>query len=155
MKALLWTIVVIVVAVILYFVFAHGSANPTATITPTETTSVTEMPSMSMSPTPTATTTSGVTRTPTAIPRPSTSASVNIQNFAFSPSTFTIKKGTKVTWTNHDSVAHTVTSDSGATLSSGSIAPGQSFSFTFNTVGTFPYHCAFHPSMTGSVTVTN
>jgi plastocyanin len=81
-------------------------------------------------------------------------ASVAIKNFAFSPSKLSIKAGTKVTWTNGDSMAHTVTSDSGSTLNSGSIASGQSFSFTFATPGTYAYHCAFHPSMKGTITVT-
>src|SRR3989344_8698310 len=39
---------------------------------------------------------------------------INIANFAFSPSSLTIKVGDSVTWTNRDSSAHTVTSDSGS-----------------------------------------
>jgi plastocyanin len=31
---------------------------------------------------------------------------------------------------------------------------GQSYSYTFNTLGEFNYGCAFHPSMRGKVTVT-
>ena len=76
-------------------------------------------------------------------------------NLAFNPATLTVKAGTKVTWTNNDSVLHTVTSDSGGVLGSTNIPPGQSFSFTFTAPGTVSYHCAVHPSMKGSVTVTN
>ena len=78
--------------------------------------------------------------------------SVAIKNFAFSPATLSVKAGTKVTWTNNDSMAHTVTADSGL-FDSGTIAPGASFSFTFASVGTVSYHCNFHPSMKGSVAV--
>ena len=83
-----------------------------------------------------------------------TAKAVSIENFAFSADKITVKVGTKVNWTNKDSVAHTVTSDSGTTLNSDLIATGESFSFTFNDVGTFGYHCKPHPSMTGTVVVT-
>ncbi len=81
---------------------------------------------------------------------------VKIVNMAFSPRNITVKKGTTVTWTNNDSVAHTVTQDAeerdGPT--SGTVNPGESYSFTFNTVGTLSYHCEIHHSMAGVVTVT-
>jgi amicyanin len=85
-------------------------------------------------------------------PQPSAN-SVDIKNFAFSPSTLTIKVGETVTWTNDDSTSHTVTSDSGSELGSGSISPGQTYSHTFNTAGTFDYHCSIHTSMKGEVIV--
>lgn len=78
---------------------------------------------------------------------------VTIKDFAFSPTTIKVKKGTKVTWTNQDSTAHTVTATSGGGFDSGSIAQGASFSFTFNTTGTFSYKCSFHPDMMGTVIV--
>ena len=83
---------------------------------------------------------------------PSGGNSVNLQNFAFNPSTLTVKAGTTVTWTNSDSVAHTVTSDGGA-FDSGNLAPDQTFSHTFNTAGTYAYHCNPHPSMKGTIIV--
>ena len=81
---------------------------------------------------------------------------VNIQNFAFSPSPITIKKGDKIVWTNKDSAPHTVRikwsfDDS---LDSGPINQGQTFSYTFTNTGSFTYSCSFHPSMHGAVTVT-
>jgi plastocyanin len=79
--------------------------------------------------------------------------SVTIENFAFGPSTLTIPKGTKVTWTNKDEPAHTVTSDTGSELDSELLAQGQSFSHVFNTVGTFAYHCTPHPNMKATVVV--
>lgn len=78
---------------------------------------------------------------------------VSIQGLAFSPASLTVVQGTTVTWTNNDSVSHTVTGDQGGP-NSGTLAPGQSYSFTFSTVGSFPFHCSIHPSMTGTITVT-
>ncbi len=86
---------------------------------------------------------------------PQATNSVTIQNFAFSPSAITVKKGTTVTWTNKDSTTHTVTEvDSKSGPNSGNLEPGKSYSFTFNTPGMFSYHCAIHTNMTGTVTVT-
>jgi plastocyanin len=79
-----------------------------------------------------------------------------ISNFAFSPSTLKVKKGATVTWTNNDSAAHTVTSDDDSAVSgldSELIAQGKTFSFTFDKVGVYSYHCTPHPSMTGTVEV--
>ncbi len=78
---------------------------------------------------------------------------VTIQNFAFSPAHLSVAPGTTVTWTNKDSVAHTVTSDTSAWPDSGSVNTGQTFSFTFKKAGTYTYHCSIHPSMVGTVTV--
>jgi len=78
-------------------------------------------------------------------------ASVDAKNFAFEPKTVTIKVGQTVTWTNQDSVTHTVTGDGG--ISSGDLSKGKSYSKTFDTAGTFNYHCSIHPSMTGQVIV--
>jgi plastocyanin len=79
-------------------------------------------------------------------------ASVQIMNFAFNPASVTVKVGDTVTWTNGDSIAHTVTADDGS-FDSGNIDPGKSFTFTFTKAGTFSYHCNIHPNMTAQVTV--
>jgi plastocyanin len=80
-------------------------------------------------------------------------SNISIKNFSFDPATLSVKTGTKVTWTNNDSTSHTITSDSGSLLNSGTLAPGQSFSFTFTKDGTISYHCSIHPTMKGGVTV--
>ena len=72
---------------------------------------------------------------------------VDIKNFLFNPSTITIKSGTKVTWTNNDSMPHTITSDSDNILNSPTLSPGQSFDFTFTNTGDINYHCSIHPTM--------
>ena len=82
---------------------------------------------------------------------------VSIEGFAYTPANITVKKGTTVTWTNNDTAAHTVTSNDDSTaggLDSKGLEKGETYSATFNTVGTFTYHCTFHSNMTGSVTVT-
>lgn len=88
-------------------------------------------------------------------PGGTTANTVVIKNFAFSPASITVNKGTKVTWVNNDGATHTVTAtDNGNTFNSGSIASGGgTFSFTFNTAGTFNYKCSIHPQMLGSVQV--
>jgi plastocyanin len=78
---------------------------------------------------------------------------VAIQNFAFNPATLNVQVGTKVTWKNLDSTAHHVVSDTGA-FDSGVLNNGQSYSFTFNQAGNYPYHCSIHPSMKGTIVVT-
>ena len=94
-----------------------------------------------------------------AMPSPATSSApaavvgantVSISNFAFSPTPLTVKAGTTVTWQNMDSVAHQIKSD---TFNSGLLNQGDTFTFTFNTKGTFDYSCAIHPTMTGQIVV--
>src|SRR5438132_2313038 len=73
--------------------------------------------------------------------------------WCFSPNPIRITVGSTVTWTNNTGPRHTASSDTGA-WTTGNIAPGAtSAAVAFNTAGTFPYHCAIHPSMTGSVIV--
>jgi plastocyanin len=77
---------------------------------------------------------------------------VDIKNFAFAPASASVAAGSKVTWTNSDTTAHTVTFDDGS-ADSGNLAAGATFDHTFATAGTFAYHCAIHSSMKGTVTV--
>jgi plastocyanin len=76
--------------------------------------------------------------------------------FGFVPQTLTVKVGTTVSWTNATSAPHTVTSDPGSAQAwdSSRLAPGDVFTFTFTTAGTFAYHCSVHPSMHGTIVVT-
>ena len=86
---------------------------------------------------------------------PTTAANVNlvkISSYKFDPATITIKVGETVTWTNQDSVNHTVVSDDGS-WSSKSLAQGDKFTHTFDKAGTFTYICSIHPSMKGTVVV--
>lgn len=87
----------------------------------------------------------------------------------FDPGTVTIQSGETVTWRNSSQVAHTVTADpdlagdpsnvqlpEGAqTFDSGNIAPGDSYSRTFDVPGTYEYICIPHEAqgMTGTLVV--
>lgn len=77
---------------------------------------------------------------------------VTISTFKFSPNELAIKKDQIVTWTDGDSVSHTVTANDGS-FESGNLFRGKTFQFTFNQTGTFFYHCSIHPSMTGKIIV--
>lgn len=81
------------------------------------------------------------------------SKAVEIKNTAFNPATITVKAGDKVTWTNNDGFAHTVTLDDNS-FDSGTLNAAATFDHTFATAGTFAYHCTIHASMHGTVTVT-
>jgi plastocyanin len=94
-----------------------------------------------------------------------TQYSVTIANYAFQPLNISITTGTMVIWTNRDTVAHTVTSSPQTNLTSGgspliesgNMNPNQSFNYTFNLPGYYPYQCSYHystPSMNGWVMVT-
>ena len=123
-----------------------GCTGPTTTSQPTAT-----IPTATN---PTPTNPSPTTPTPTVpTPTPVNSASVTIANFSFQPDSLTVAAGATVTWTNNDSVPHTVTADDGS-FSSGTLAPGATFSRTFPAAGSVAYHCAIHPSMRGTLTIT-
>jgi len=102
--------------------------------------------------------------TSTSTPAPATTASsssasssggvtIKAAGFAFNPTSVTVKKGQKVTWTNSDSAPHNVTSSDG-TIKSKDFTNGQSFTYTATKPGTFHYICTIHPQMKATLTVT-
>jgi plastocyanin len=94
------------------------------------------------------------TAPPTLTPAPAAPAgaiAIAINDNSFTPGSATVPVGTTIVWTNHGAVRHTV---SGPGFSSGSIAAGGTFSFTFNAPGTYAYQCDFHAEMTGTIVVT-
>jgi len=110
----------------------------------------------SSSPSPTVTRTATSTSASSATSTATSTASQNsvaIRNYAFNPSTLTIRKGATVTWMNYDSVQHTVTSNSGA-FSSPLLSTGATYTYQFNSTGSFSYHCSIHTYMTGTIVVT-
>ncbi len=78
--------------------------------------------------------------------------SIAIKNLGFDPQTITVPVGTVVTWTNYDTVSHTVTSDNG-TFDSDSLKSGAQFRNEFSRPGTYEFHCKIHPYMKGTVLV--
>jgi plastocyanin len=83
---------------------------------------------------------------------------VAISGYAFPPSSITIPRGTTVSWVNMDFVQHTVTSGTEQAptglFDSNPLSHMQSFSYTFNTPGTYTYYCDLHPNMIGTIRVT-
>jgi len=77
----------------------------------------------------------------------------------YNPSPLSILVGTTVTWINNDNPGHTVTegNPSGNTppngFDSGILAPGRTFTHTFDRAGTVQYYCTLHPTMLGDVIV--
>ncbi len=83
-------------------------------------------------------------------------AKIAMWNYYFLPAVDTVAAGTKVTWTNEtSSTVHTSISDSTGIWNSGNVNPGGSYSYTFNTAGTYPYYCQYHVSlgMKGTIVV--
>ncbi len=83
---------------------------------------------------------------------------VFIRDGSYSPAHIEVPLGTAVTWTNQDTVPHGVifaplVITRVDTWQSRTLYPGDSFSYTFTSRGTFVYHCSEHPDMTGTVTV--
>lgn len=78
---------------------------------------------------------------------------ISITGFAFNPKSITIPKGATVIWTNLDSAEHTIISDNGNEINSNPILKSETFAHTFNTKGTYDYHCGIHPSMKGKIIV--
>lgn len=78
---------------------------------------------------------------------------VTVKDFKFSPAALTAKAGETITFTNADAQPHTATADSGNAFDAGAIAAGASVTVEVAAPGTYPYHCSFHPFMTGTITV--
>ena len=79
-------------------------------------------------------------------------ATIQIESSGFTPNQVTINVDQIIRWSNLESTAHIVTSDTGA-FNSPSLSNGQTFTHTFTTPGVYTYHCALHPAMTGTITV--
>src|SRR5215211_4148883 len=77
---------------------------------------------------------------------------VSIQDFFFEPDQITVAPGTPVTWVNDGEEPHTSTADDG-TWDSGTLQPGERFSFTFDEPGDYSYLCEIHPDMTATINV--
>jgi plastocyanin len=89
-----------------------------------------------------------------ALPASSAAATiaVKITATAFTPKAVTINQADVVKWTNADKVTHQLVANNGA-FASPILKPGDPYSFTFNAAGTFKYHDALHPTLTGTITV--
>lgn len=77
---------------------------------------------------------------------------VSIKSTGFLPANVTIATTDAVKWTNRDTKTHQVVANNGA-FASPIIKPGNGFTHTFNTAGTYRYHDALHPALTGKIVV--
>ena len=89
------------------------------------------------------------TSTAPAVPAGATST-VAIGDNTFTPATITVDVGETVKFENGGAIPHTVTGDG---FDSGSLAPGDSFTFAADKAGTVKYVCVFHPGMQGTIEV--
>ena len=94
---------------------------------------------------------------------------IKLSRLMFMPATTEIKVGTTLTWTNDEPISHTVTSgaatgiDASTSLRSGEkpdgvydeqlAKKGDTFSYTYDQAGTYPYYCDIHKGMNGEIVV--
>jgi len=145
-SALLAIVIVAVLAIGGWALYDHAKPKPSSTYSNNTNSSAVSKPSASTSTSNSSSAPSNQSTAPGA---------VTIKGMMFTPSQISVQKGATVTWTNNDSVAHTVTDDLSTVggPASGNIAPGSTYSFTFDKTGSFQYHCTIHPSMRGTIVV--
>lgn len=96
--------------------------------------------------------TSTTTTSTTLAPGPPPAVEIDMINFGYEPSSVTIKVGDTVRWVNPTSIQHTATLD--GLFDSGPVGQGESFTYTFETAGTFHYLCSIHGAALQSGTIT-
>jgi plastocyanin len=92
----------------------------------------------------------------TALPAKAATTTISIisRTQGFSPSLISKPEGTTFAWNNTDSIGHTSTQDSPLALwNTSTINGGATKSVTIASAGVYPYHCAIHPTMTGTVKI--
>lgn len=90
--------------------------------------------------------------TPCMVAAQGDTVNVSIEDFLFFPDSITIEVGTTIRWRNDGSIVHNTTSNTGV-WGSPTLSSGETFFFTFMSIGEYPYRCTIHPAMTGNVTV--
>jgi plastocyanin len=91
-----------------------------------------------------------------AIPAPTHAAAsrtVTVDNFAFSPSSLSVRAGTTVTWRFQDSTRHNVTVRSGPSKFHSRDTRRGSYSRTLSRRGTYKLVCSIHPGMRQTIRV--
>jgi plastocyanin len=90
-----------------------------------------------------------------------TTVQVNVANYSFSPKNVNITVGDQVVWTNtggfHNVDGQKSVFPNNPESFGNSLGSGWTYSFTFNTPGTYNYHCDPHASfgMTGTIVVSS
>ena len=80
---------------------------------------------------------------------------VKIGDNFFLPASLSVAVGTTVTWLHTGKVTHNVLSVNLPGIRSADLQPGEKYSYTFKTPGTFTYYCSYHEGMSATITVTN
>lgn len=76
---------------------------------------------------------------------------VELKDACFNPSNLRIDPGDTVTFVNLDDLTHNVGGNLWGHFED--MTKGDSFTATFDEVGTYPYACSYHPGMTGAIIV--
>src|ERR1051326_610970 len=82
-----------------------------------------------------------------------------LEDKAYQPNPIEINVGETIIWTNNDLTIHTVTEGNPSTnvptngFDSGLLSPDETFKHVFDKAGTIQYHCILHPTMIGSVII--
>ena len=94
---------------------------------------------------------------PASAPVQSGIVHITYQNISIAPDTVKVKVGSRIIWTNMDSVEHNVTSQSGPQqFASGTFGEGRSYTIKVSKPGVIHYECTIHPaSMNGTIEVVN
>jgi plastocyanin len=85
-----------------------------------------------------------------ASPPHGATATIDMADLRFSPRHLTVARGATVTFRNVGKVTHNA---KGSTFFSRVVEPEGSYKHTYDTNGTFPFVCTFHPGMNGELTV--
>lgn len=129
-----------------------GVADTTTTAERGDTTTTTQATVITTEVTTTTTEVTTTAQSQTATTVADGAATITIANFNFSGPR-SVALGTSVMVTNEDQFRHTWTSEDGL-WNSGALSQGESFDFTFDEPGEYPYFCTIHPNqMRGTITV--
>ena len=82
---------------------------------------------------------------------------IAIKDASFIPENLEIKRGESVTWLNQDKIQHVISADQEEAkvprFLSSNLNKGDSFTFTFDSLGTYKYHCNINPNIKGKIIV--
>jgi Icc protein len=78
---------------------------------------------------------------------------IGIDNFSFTPSVLTVKRGTTVTWINNDDVPHLIVNVEQRFKQSAVLDTDQRYRVSLTKPGTYNYFCSLHPKMQGRIVV--
>ncbi len=78
-----------------------------------------------------------------------------IQDFSFDPNPVEAKTGEVIVWTNRDGAPHTVTLEDGSCKTGNVSAGGGTGGLVFAEPGEYPFFCSIHPSMKGTIVISN